>query len=225
MLKKTAGIFFLLIIGTFAYSFGVLFQATAYTEDVILKDYQKGKWRVYEGKKYPITLRKEDLSLKQIDWLLMIQDPAFYSHKGIDLSTPGAGLTTITQSIVKKLYFKEFKPGFRKYKQSIIARFIVNKKLGKNEQLEIFLNSAYMGSPNGNKIYGLSKASHVYYGKSFEQLSDDEYLSLIAMLIGPNYFSILKAPQKNKERVIRIKAVLTGDYKLRELMDVYYNRP
>jgi membrane peptidoglycan carboxypeptidase len=80
-----------------------------------------------------------------------------------------------------------------------------------------------MGSPNGVEIYGLSKASQVYYRKSFKQLSDDEYLSLIAMLIGPNQFSILKQPKKNKERVSRIKAVLTGEYKPRELTDVYYN--
>jgi membrane carboxypeptidase/penicillin-binding protein len=224
MLKKIGILFSLFILGIFTYSFGIVFQAASYTDEVILKDYRKGEWRVYEGEKKPITLSKEDLSQKQIDWLLQIQDPGFYEHKGIDLSTPGAGLTTITQSIVKKLYFKEFKPGFRKYKQSIIARFVVNKKLEKNEQLELFLNSVYMGSPNGNEVYGLSKASNVFYGKSFKQLSDDEYLSLIAMLVGPNQFSILEAPKKNKKRVARIKAVLTGKYRPRGLTDVYYNR-
>jgi membrane carboxypeptidase/penicillin-binding protein len=167
MFKKTAIVFFLLVIGIFAYSFWVVFQAASYTEDVILIDYRKGEWRIFEAAKRQMTLSKEDLSQKQIDWLLKIQDPGFYAHKGVDLSTPGAGLTTITQSIVKKLYFKEFKPGFRKYKQSIIAIFVVNQMLEKDEQLEIFLNSVYMGSPNGNEIYGLSKASQAYYGKSF----------------------------------------------------------
>jgi membrane carboxypeptidase/penicillin-binding protein len=224
MLKKIGIVFFLFIIGIFAYSIGVVFQAASYADEVILKDYGKGEWRIYGGEKRLITLSVEDLNQKQIDWLLKIQDPGFYGHKGIDLLTPGAGLTTVTQSIVKKLYFKEFKPGYRKYKQSLIARFVVNKKLKKNEQLEIFLNSVYMGSLNGVEIYGLSKASQVYYRKSFKQLSDDEYLSLIAMLIGPNQFSILKEPKKNKERVSRIKAVLTGEYKPRELTDVYYNR-
>jgi hypothetical protein len=60
--------------------------------------------------------------------------------------------------------------------------------------------------------------------KSFKQLSDDEYLSLIAMLIGPNQYSLFEAPKKNKERVARIKAVLNGEYKPRGLTDVYYNR-
>jgi membrane carboxypeptidase/penicillin-binding protein len=224
MLKKIGIVFSLFIVGIIAYSSGVVFQAASYTDEVILKDYGKGEWRIYGGEKRLIALSVEDLSQKQIDWLLKIQDPGFYEHNGIDLLTPGAGLTTVTQSIVKKLYFKEFKPGFRKYKQSIIARLVVNKKLEKNEQLEIFLNSVYMGSPNGNEIYGLSKASQVYYEKSFKHLSDDEYLSLIAMLIGPNHFSILEAPKKNKERVLRIKAVLAGEYKPRELTDVYYNR-
>ena len=225
MLKKVGIVFSIFIIAILGYSFWVVFQATSYTDTVILKDYRKEKWRIYEGEKRSIALSKKDLSQKQIDWLLKVQDPRFYDHNGIDLSTPGAGLTTITQGIVKKLYFKEFKPGFRKYKQSIIARFVVNGRLKKNEQLEIFLNAAYMGNPNGNKIYGLSKASQMYYKKPFNQLSDDEYLSLIAMLIGPDRFSILEAPKKNKERVVRIKAVLTGKYKPRELTDVYYNRP
>lgn len=47
------------------------------------------------------TLDISDLSAWQLDALLKIEDPAFYRHKGVDLKTPGAGLTTITQSLVK----------------------------------------------------------------------------------------------------------------------------
>ena len=67
-----------------------------------------------------------DLSKRQKEILLKVQDPGFYDHSGIDLWTPGAGLTTITQAIVKKLYFNDFKSGIAKIKQSLIARFAVN---------------------------------------------------------------------------------------------------
>jgi len=224
MFKKIGIIFILVIVSIVVYSAGVIYQASVYTEEVILSDYKNKKWRIFKGEKYPISLKKKDLTRNQIDWLLIIQDPGFYEHSGIDLFTPGAGMTTITQSIVKKLYFKEFKPGLRKFKQSLIARFIVHYALEKHEQLEIFVNSVYMGSHEGKNIYGFSMASKFYYGKSFKQLSDDEYLSLVAMLIGPNQFNVLGAPDKNRERLSRIKAVIDEEYKPTELTDVYYNR-
>lgn len=61
-----------------------------------------------------------DLDRRQLSILLAMEDPGFYTHKGVDLKTPGAGLTTITQVLVKKLYFKEFKPGLRKIKQILL---------------------------------------------------------------------------------------------------------
>jgi membrane carboxypeptidase/penicillin-binding protein len=224
MIKKSGIAISLILIGVFIYSAGVISQAETYTEEVILNDHQLGVWRIYGGKEYPLTLKIGDLTQKQVDWMLAIQDPGFYEHNGIDLSTPGAGLTTISQSIVKKLYFKAFKPGIRKLKQSLIARFVVNNQLTKNQQLEIFINSVYMGSLEGKKIYGLAQSSQIYFGKEVSQLSEKEYLSLIAMLIGPDRFNVLEAPEKNRERVSRIKAVLSGAYKPSELTDVYYNR-
>lgn len=58
------------------------------------------------------------------------------------------------------------------------------------------MNSAYMGSYEGKNVYGFSMASQVYYGKPFKQLNDDEYLSLVAMLIRPNQFNVLGTPKK-----------------------------
>lgn len=49
-------------------------------------------------------------------------------------------------------------------------------------------------------------------------------LALLAMLIGPDLFHVLDAPRMNKERVSRIKAVLSGDYIPKGLTDVYYDR-
>jgi membrane carboxypeptidase/penicillin-binding protein len=224
MIKKIGILFFLLVFCVFIYSFLVIHQAKLYTEKVILNDYKSGKWRIYEGEARPLQAKIEDLNHNKMSWLLNIQDPGFYQHKGIDLSTPGAGLTTITQAIVKKLYFKEFNSGFNKVKQSLIARFVAHEILEKSEQIVIFINSVYMGMVDGKEIYGLAQSSQVYYGKVLSQLSDDEYLSLVAMLIGPNQFNVLSAPEKNRERVARIKSVLSGEYKPKDLTDVYYNR-
>ena len=51
------------------------------------------------------------LGTKRIQLLLLLQDPNFYNHQGVDLKTAGAGLTTITQSLSKRLAFNNFNPG------------------------------------------------------------------------------------------------------------------
>lgn len=55
--------------------------------------------------------------------LLKVQDPKFYHHKGVDTTTPGTGVTTLSQGLVKIFYFDEFSPGIKKIKQTLIARF------------------------------------------------------------------------------------------------------
>ena len=214
-------IFVLCMLG---YSLAVIYQASSYRDEVVTNDLKNGVWRIYEGRERKLEVKVEDIAQYRIDWLLAIQDPAFYHHDGIDLSTPGAGLTTVTQSIVKKLYFKQFKPGLRKYRQSLIARFVVNEYITKEEQLEIFINSVYMDSVEGEEIYGFSQSSRVYFDKEFSQISDDEYLSLVAMLIGPSQFNVMTKSQANSDRVKRIKSVISGEYQPKELNDLYYNR-
>ena len=60
------------------------------------------------------------------DWLLAVDDPMFYHHHGIDSRTRGAGYTTITQGLVKTLYFGHFRPayfiGARPSKRSLLWR-------------------------------------------------------------------------------------------------------
>jgi len=90
-----------------------------------------------------VVLRLNELSPRQIEILLTVEDPQFYHHKGVDLRTPGAGLTTITQSLVKKLYFREFKPGIRKIKQTLIVRYALDPLIPKDDQLLMFINMHY----------------------------------------------------------------------------------
>ena len=55
-----------------------------------------------------MVLEVEDLTPRQLEILLKVQDPRFFDHKGIDLRSPGAGWTTITQGLVKIHYFDPF---------------------------------------------------------------------------------------------------------------------
>tara|TARA_R110002124_G_scaffold234886_1_gene400208 strand:- start:6674 stop:6997 length:324 start_codon:yes stop_codon:yes gene_type:complete len=98
---------------------------------------------------------------------------------------------------------------------------VVDEHSTKKEQLEIFINSAYMGSVEGEEIYGFSQPSKVCFDKEFSQLSDDEYLSLVAMLIGPSQFNVITESQANSDRVERIKSVISGEYQPKKSLMIY----
>jgi membrane peptidoglycan carboxypeptidase len=80
----------------------------------------------------------------------------------------------------------------------------------KDEQLRLFVNLAYMGTSNGHSIVGFSQAAQAYFGKNFQNLTDEEYLSLVAVLVAPERFSPRMHPAENKQRVARIRRLLAG---------------
>jgi len=158
------------------------------------------------------TLKTENIDPGRIHALLRVEDPNFYGHKGLDFRSPGAGWTTISQGLVKKLYFRSFKPRLAKIRLILIARFIFHPSVEKEDQLRLFFNYAYMGNDsNGNEIRGFAKASWFYFQKDFQELGMDEYLSLVALLLNTARFRPDKYPEANAERIGRIKKYLEGD--------------
>src|SRR5262249_32074608 len=112
-LRRLEMVAVLLIVVVVGYSAVVVIRARRETPELVQALMSSGR----------IVLHPEQFPPGWVKALLMVEDPAFYEHHGIDLSTPGAGLTTITQGLVKQLYFEHFTPGFAKVKQSLIAVF------------------------------------------------------------------------------------------------------
>ena len=176
---------------------------------------------------YGTELSASDLSDKQLDALLAVEDPNFYNHNGIDLKTNGAGITTITQGMVKLLYFDRFKPGIAKLRQSLIARFALDALVSKEEQLDLFVNMVYLGTIDDEAVHGFTHASEVYFDKQFDEFTDDEYLTLVAMIIGPNGYNPViseKSQEQLETRVSRIKQVLAGTCEPVDNGDVLYKK-
>ncbi len=167
---------------------------------------------------YPLQI--SSLTERQLDILLQVEDPQFFTHHGIDFSTPGAGITTITQGLVKHIYFDKFKPGIAKIKQTLIARYVLNPLMPKEMQLRRFINTAYLGP----QARGFEQAAMYYFRKDFEQLTENEYISIVAMIIAPTTFNIIEHPERNQERVTRIQNVIKGEYKPKGLCDLYYGK-
>jgi membrane carboxypeptidase/penicillin-binding protein len=223
VILKYIVVLFLVITGIlFTYYTYEVLAAKNYTNNVIIKDMHESQWRSLNGFARKLDIDIQDLSKRQIDILLKVQDPGFYKHNGIDLSTPGAGLTTLTQAIVKKLYFKEFKSGIAKIKQSLIAKFVVDKLISKDDQITLFINMMYFGRVDNKPIIGLESAAKTYYKQSLRTLDEDRYISLIAMIVMPGTFHIIDHPEWNRDRVNRIRELVAGNYKPKSLMDQYY---
>lgn len=157
------------------------------------------------------ALTPDDLSEEQMRVLLTVEDPAFFTHRGIDFSSLGQGMTTLTQAIVKFLYFDAFRPGFMKIEQTLIAWLVADRHLTKEQQLMILFNHIYMGSLDGRVAYGFAEAAELWFGKPFDRLEDREFIGLVAMLIAPNTVNPVKNPAAYEDRVGRIERLLAGD--------------
>jgi membrane peptidoglycan carboxypeptidase len=164
----------------------------------------------------------DDLGKRRVEMLIRIEDPGFRNHRGVDFSTPGAGLTSITQSLVKRFYFENFEPGFAKLEQSLIARFVLDPAMSKPAQLKAYINHSHFGWRDGRPIIGLAAAARAYYGREAGQLSDRQFLSLVAMLMAPRDLNPRVHPAANAERVRRIERMLAGKCKPAGLRDVAY---
>ena len=155
----------------------------------------------------PLELSPDALSAAQLQALLAVADPHFFTHSGWDFG--GGTMTTITQSLVKGLYFEQFKPGIRKIRQSLIARFALDPQLPKKEQLRLFINTIWLGSVDGRPIEGFAEGARAFYGQEFAALTCDEYLSFL-MFDRPAELNVHVNPQGNAQRVRQIKRLLAG---------------
>ena len=156
-----------------------------------------------------LMLTLGDFRSGRLDLLLAVQDPLFYQHHGVNLVGRRARTTTVTQALVKYLYFDGWRPSAEnKIRQTLIAAFALDPLATKDEQLTVFVNTVYLGSSQGSAVRGFAQGAEVYFGKRFEALTEDEYLSLVAMLDAPNALSIARNPEANAQRVSQIRSTL-----------------
>lgn len=152
--------------------------------------------------------------------LLAVEDPNFSEHPGVDFSTPGTGLTTVTQSAAKRLAFKEFHPGIGKIRQTGYALGL-ESRLSKEQILALWLETLQMGKgPNGWMV-GFHSASSTIYGRTPAELTDAEFIRLVAVLIAPASYDLSQSDAKLNERAARIERLVAGTCAPTGLTDVW----
>lgn len=150
--------------------------------------------RIYEERMdQPDYCPLDRISGRFLDFLLRKEDTAFFHHNGIDWRYMrnalrmdlkkrkiALGGSTITQQLVKNLYFHFGKDLFRKL-QEIYMALRVEKILTKDEILELYINVIYYGCGN----YGITDAAAYYFSEKPEELSVNQAFMLVILLSAP----------------------------------------
>ncbi|SMP07099.1 penicillin-binding protein 1A [Desulfurobacterium pacificum] len=237
--KKIAAIFFVLFL--LSPLFSKSFASTAYKRRLlpdfattvydrngkVVGFFYKGHFRLYAP--------YDEIPKKLIYAVITAEDERFFEHKGIDpLGILRAAVTditkgkivqggsTITQQLAKILYLSPKRTFERKLKEIAIAREL-EKKLTKQEILELYLNYIYLS----NGAYGVKAAAWVLFGKdNLSDLTLAQCALLAGIIRGPEYYNPFKHPQRAlKRRNFILKKMLDLGYITEEEYKKTINEP
>lgn len=160
-----------------------------------------------------------------VELLLYKEDDTFYRHRGLFLKGIKEAIkrnlkerrivssgSTITQQLIKNLYFRFHKNIFRKLTEIFMA-LKAEKILSKDEILELYINTIYYGCGT----YGISDAAEYYFGVKPEDMSFNQMFMIMVFLNAPTARNPLLHPDAyrdfNKELTERWakRGVITKD--------------
>jgi len=147
---------------------------------------------------------------------IAIEDKTFYKHHGFNWrrmfgavlskltgrSAAISGTSTITQQLARNAYLAEIKSQrslSRKLSEMFIA-WRLEKKLTKDEILEAYLNTIYLGYGN----YGVSAAARTYFSKDVGELTLAECAALAALPQAPDSYALITEDPEGNEEITNI---------------------
>jgi len=160
------------------------------------------------GEKRRIPVRIDEMPDHLKNAFIAGEDARFREHPGVDyqgitravwtLATTGEksiGGSTITQMLARNFFLTLEKTFTRKIKEIFLA-LEIERKLSKDEILELFLNKILLG----HRAYGVGAASDVYYGKPVDQLSLAQCAMLAALPKAPSRINPITSPERAMSR-------------------------
>jgi len=173
----------------------------------VLLDDEGAEWARFQlDKREPVSLDKMPQHL--INALIAIEDWKFFTHCG--LSFKGIvraivhniyygkrmqGASTITQQLVRLLFFDTKKTFKRKIKEQIYT-VLVERQFSKEQILETYLNHVCFG----RGVYGVQAASKRFWGKDVSEISLQEAALLAGNIQRPEWFWPFSYPDASKRR-------------------------
>lgn len=138
------------------------------------------------------------ISKKLVGAIVSSEDGKFFTHPGYDIEelqdaiSDGVvkkkkkvrGASTITQQLIKNLYFQSDRSLWRKSKEMLLTLWIEDH-VEKKKILETYLNVIEFGKD----LYGIDKATHYYFKKKASQLNARESAFLAMLLPSPKRYA------------------------------------
>ena len=150
----------------------------------------------------------EDMSEELINAIVATEDSRFFEHNGFDLprfvkasfgqilGQDAGGASTLTMQVSKNQYTSNVATGWegikRKFTDIYISMFQIEMNYSKEEILEFYANSYYLGSG----AYGVEQAAQTYFNKSADELN----LAEAAMIAGLFQSPVSYDPNINPDR-------------------------
>lgn len=146
------------------------------------------------------------------------EDRRFLQHQGIDYAaivragitnlTSGSSIggSTITQQVAKNLIVGNDRTMLRKVREAIVA-LRMERDLGKDRILEIYLNDVYLGAG----AYGVEAAAERYFGVPLDQVSIAQAATLAGLPKAPTTYDPTRNPAGARERRDYVLRRMTED--------------
>lgn len=202
-----------------------LHRDSALRPSIILDD-EGIEWARFQvDRKEPITISAVPEHVIQA--FIAAEDRSFFKHTGI--SCRGIirslfvnlyhrkkiqGASTITQQLVRMLYFDPEKTFIRKIKEQIVS-LMLEQQLSKHQILELYLNNVYFGCG----IYGIQAASQRFWNCSVQDVTIDQAAVLASIMKSPGHYCPLLFPLSCQERrnvvlhaMFQCEFITRGDY-------------
>jgi membrane carboxypeptidase/penicillin-binding protein len=175
---------------------------------------------------HPASTAAPRLSQGQLDILLRIEDPTFFSHHGLSLAE-GQGVATISSAVARDLFLYDAPLGGIKGQLQAFYRgvfeccrkvdlgrdtmaLVLDASASKERQLALYVEGVYMGRHEGRQLRGLEQGAQAWIGKPLAQVDDDEMARLVAMIKAPNELHPVRNSAAYAQRLARVRAVLAG---------------
>jgi penicillin-binding protein 1B len=169
---------------------------------------------------------------------IAIEDVRFLEHHGVSLRSTARALfrdlmarkfveggSTITQQLMKNLFFSNDKALSRKIKEAIFA-LITEARHSKEAILEAYLNEVYMGQWGPHEIHGISEGAQYYFNRPVSRLSLAQSAMLAAIVQAPNAHDPRRHPEKSlQRRNLVLKKMLDAEFILQDEYEVAKEEP
>jgi penicillin-binding protein 1A len=173
---------------------------------IVIDDGGNELWQFIYEKSYPTSLSQVPQYL--IDAFIASEDRDFFSHYGLSLrgiirsilvnlyyGSKRQGASTITQQLVRLLFFGHKKTFIRKLKEQYYA-LLLERQCSKQEILQAYLNNVCFGCG----IFGVAAASRKFWGIEIQNLSLSQAAALAGIVRSPQAYCPLLYPRSTTKR-------------------------